>query len=100
MQKKNAKKAYGPHIMGCINILCNNYKKTGVCYAQEKLIKDLFSWQKGDINGKIEVKKGEYGWGLYTTDDLEEEETVIHIPREHQINVEDAVQGLVQKILF
>merc|ERR1711990_739313 len=33
-----------------------------------------------------------YGWGMYTREDLEEEETVLDISREFQINIETAVE--------
>ena len=60
----------------------------------KRAIEDLVKWQTGYFSSKVEIVKGEFGWGVHAKEDLDEGVEIVKIKRDDEITVERAVQTI------
>ncbi len=57
---------------------------------EETLIRNLIDWQQGFLSNKIEIRRGEYGVGVYALENLEENEELFTSNNEYIIKLDRA----------
>ena len=57
----------------------------------------LFKWQIGEISDKIEIRKGDFGHGIYATEKIEKGKTMLRIEPEHLITADRLFKVLFSK---
>ena len=59
---------------------------------EETLIRNLIDWQQGFLSNKIEIRRGEYGVGVYALENLEENEELFTSNKEYIIKLDRALK--------
>ena len=59
---------------------------------EDTLIKNLIDWQKGFLSEKIEIRRGEYGVGVYAVENLEEDEELFTSDNNYLIKLDKAFE--------
>lgn len=65
---------------------------------EETLIRNLIDWQQGFLSNKIEIRRGEYGVGVYALENLEENEELFTSNNEYIIKLDRALKSLDGKV--
>lgn len=68
---------------------------------EDTLIKNLIDWQKGFLSEKIEIRRGEYGVGVYAVENLEEDEELFTSNNDYLIKLNRAFEVVkVSKLIY
>lgn len=62
---------------------------------EETLIRNLIDWQQGFLSNKIEIRRGEYGVGVYALENLEENEELFTSNNEYIIKLDRALKVIL-----
>ncbi|CAG5077254.1 Oidioi.mRNA.OKI2018_I69.PAR.g8665.t1.cds [Oikopleura dioica] len=76
------------------NIEIKSIKKSIEEKTDEEKIQDLLNWKKWELSEKVEIRRGNYGLGVFAKEDLEKGETLFFAPPEQTIMITMAIEAL------